>query len=57
MYIGSIGTEGVLEGMVHGDVDEGFAKQHHNLWYEEVKGTASTPESAPAGDVSPATQT
>ncbi len=43
MYIGSIGTEGVLEGMVHGEVDEGFAKQHHNLWYEEVKGSASAP--------------
>ena len=57
MYLGSIGTEGVLEGMVHGDVDEGFAKQHHSLWYEEVKGTASTPESEPAGDVSTATQT
>ena len=57
MYLGSIGTEGVLEGMVHGEVDEGFAKQHHSVWYEEVKGDASASESAPAGDVSTATQT
>ena len=57
MYLGSIGTEGVLEGMVHGDVDEGFAKQHHSVWYEEVKGSAATPETAPAGDASTATQT
>lgn len=40
MYLGSIGTEGVLEGMVSGEVDEGFAKQHHSVWYEEVKGSA-----------------
>ena len=57
MYLGSIGTEGVLEGMVHGEVDEGFAKQHHSVWYEEVKGDASASESASAGDVSTATQT
>lgn len=57
IYLGSVGTEGVLEGMVHGEVDEGFAKQHHNLWYEEVKNTAKSAESAPAGDVSTATPT
>jgi len=43
IYLGSIGVEGVLEGMVHGEVDEGFAKQHHNLWYDEVKGGAAAP--------------
>lgn len=58
MYLASIGTEGALEGMVSGEVDEGFAKQHHNLWYEEVKGSASPAKSsAPAGDVSTATPT
>ena len=57
IYLGSIGTEGVLEGMVHGEVDEGFAKQHHSLWYEEVKGSAAASESAPAGGASTATQT
>ena len=58
IYLGSIGTEGVLEGMVHGEVDEGFAKQHHSLWYEEVKGDArTTSATAPAGDVSTATPT
>ena len=41
MYLGSIGTEGVLEGMVSGEVDEGFARQHHSLWYEEIKGSSS----------------
>tara|TARA_R110002167_G_scaffold8292_10_gene38489 strand:+ start:3079 stop:4074 length:996 start_codon:yes stop_codon:yes gene_type:complete len=37
-YIGTLGTEGALEGMVSGQVDEVWAKQHHDLWYEEVKG-------------------
>jgi formate dehydrogenase subunit gamma len=58
MYLGSIGTEGVLEGMVHGDVDEGFARQHHSLWYEEIKGDGrTTSDAAPVGDASTATPT
>lgn len=41
IYIGTIGTEGALEGMKTGYVDETWAKQHHDLWYEEVKGKSS----------------
>lgn len=37
VYIGTIGTEGALEGMVTGHVDESWAKQHHDLWYEEMQ--------------------
>lgn len=37
IYIGTVGTEGALEGMKTGYVDETWAKQHHDLWYEEVK--------------------
>ena len=40
IYLGTIGNEGTLEGMVTGEVDEQWAKQHHELWYEEVKGPA-----------------
>lgn len=36
IYIGTLGTEGALEGMKTGYVDETWAKQHHDLWYEEV---------------------
>lgn len=36
-YIGTIGTEGALEGMTTGYVDANWAKQHHDLWYEEVR--------------------
>lgn len=40
IYLGTVGNEGTLEGMVTGEVDEQWAKQHHALWYEEVKGHA-----------------
>jgi formate dehydrogenase subunit gamma len=40
IYIGTIGTEGAIEGMATGYVDETWAKEHHNLWYEEVKDQA-----------------
>lgn len=36
-YIGTLGTEGALEGMLSGRVDEVWAQQHHDLWYDEVK--------------------
>ena len=36
IYMGSIGSEGVLEGMLKGSVDAVWAKQHSDLWYEEM---------------------
>lgn len=46
VYIGTLGTEGVLEGMTRGRVDVNWAKQHHNLWYEDLiaKGEQPVPE-------------
>ena len=37
IYIGTIGAEGAYEAMRHGLVDEAWAKEHHEVWYEEVK--------------------
>lgn len=37
IYLGSIGTEGTLEGMTTGDVDENWARTHHDLWLAETK--------------------
>lgn len=45
IYIGLFGMEGALEGMVTGDVDETWAKEHHDLWYEEVKNGEPTANS------------
>jgi formate dehydrogenase subunit gamma len=36
IYIGTIGMEGAFEGMWTGEVDFTWAKEHHNLWLEEV---------------------
>lgn len=36
-YIGTLGSEGSLEAMTTGEVDVNWAKQHHDLWYEEVQ--------------------
>ena len=37
IYIGTIGSEGAYKGMREGYVDETWAREHHALWYEEVK--------------------
>jgi formate dehydrogenase subunit gamma len=37
IYIGTLGAEGAYEAMRHGLVDEAWAKEHHEVWYEEVK--------------------
>jgi len=51
IYIGSIGTEGALEGMVSGEVDTAWARQHHDLWYAELargQRESDFPENAPS---------
>lgn len=42
IYLGTVGMEGALEGMTRGTVDKNWAKEHHDLWYEEHKDTATT---------------
>jgi formate dehydrogenase subunit gamma len=37
IYIGTIGTEGAYDAMRTGKVDEAWAKEHHELWLDEVK--------------------
>jgi len=44
IYVGLVGIEASLEGMVKGEVDETWAKEHHDLWYEKVK---DLPENQP----------
>ena len=36
-YLGSVGMDGAYEGMRHGYVDEAWAKEHHEYWYDDVK--------------------
>jgi formate dehydrogenase subunit gamma len=37
MYLGTIGMKGAYDAMRTGYVDEVWAKEHHQIWYEEVK--------------------
>ena len=36
IYLGSVGMEGALDAMTKGTVDTQWAKEHHDLWYEDV---------------------
>ncbi len=37
IYIGTIGMEGAFDAMGSGQVDLNWAKEHHNLWVEEMQ--------------------
>ncbi len=50
MYLGSIGVEGAYGAMRFGYVDEAWAKEHHQYWYDDVKAgrvKAATASGAP----------
>ncbi|HEX9769578.1 MAG TPA: formate dehydrogenase subunit gamma [Kiloniellales bacterium] len=38
IYIGSLGMEGAFAAMGSGQVDENWAREHHNVWVAELKG-------------------
>ena len=48
IYVGTIGVEGAYRNMADGVTDEVWAKEHHELWYNEVKRGAKP---APGGAV------
>jgi formate dehydrogenase subunit gamma len=48
IYMGTIGVEGAYGNMRTGYTDEVWAKEHHSLWYDEVKSGRPT---APGGAV------
>jgi formate dehydrogenase subunit gamma len=54
IYMGTIGMKGAYEGMSTGYVDETWAKEHHGLWYDDIKtgkipAQRTTPPSPRAG--------
>jgi formate dehydrogenase subunit gamma len=51
IYLGTIGMRGAYQAMRTGYVDETWAKEHHEYWYQEMKsGRAAAPGGAvPAG--------
>jgi formate dehydrogenase subunit gamma len=57
IYMGTVGTRGALEGMKTGYVTEGWAKEHHELWYDDIKsGKIAAQRSPPVGTGAPSTQ-
>lgn len=38
IYIGTVGMEGAFDAMGTGKVDENWAREHHSLWYAQLKG-------------------
>ena len=49
IYMGTIGVEHTYGNMRHGYTDETWAKEHHSIWYQEVK----SGRRAPAGGAIP----
>jgi len=44
IYMGTIGMEGSIDSMLKGEVDENWAKEHHDIWYEQMTGKSAHPE-------------
>jgi formate dehydrogenase subunit gamma len=53
IYLGTVGMEGALKAMKTGYVDETWAREHHEYWYNEVK-EGKRPEKFVAGAAQPA---
>jgi formate dehydrogenase subunit gamma len=37
IYLGTIGMEGAYDAMRHGYVDDTWAREHHQLWYDDIE--------------------
>ncbi|QDF98862.1 formate dehydrogenase subunit gamma [Azoarcus sp. DD4] len=50
IYMGTIGVEGAYQSMKTGYVDETWAKEHHEFWYDDVKaGRSGHPQDSVSG--------
>jgi len=56
IYVGTIGVEGAYESMRTGYVDESWAKEHHEIWYNDVKAGKIPAKSTSAAAGAPQTQ-
>lgn len=60
IYMGTIGVRGAYRAMKTGWVDEGWAKEHHALWYDDIKAgkipARRSQTAAPAAGGEPAAQ-
>ena len=53
IYLGTIGTKGAYKAMRTGQVDEGWAQEHHSLWHADIKAgkipAQRSPDATPGG--------
>lgn len=56
IYLGTIGVQGAYQAMRTGYVDETWAKEHHELWYNDVKAGKIPAKSSGAAAGAPQTQ-
>lgn len=57
IYLGTIGMAGAYDSMKTGYVDETWAKEHHELWYDDIKaGKIPAQRSAPGAAAGPTVQ-
>ena len=57
IYMGTIGMQGAFQAMRTGYVDEAWAKEHHELWHDDIRaGKIPAQRSTPAGGGLPAAQ-
>ena len=56
LYLGTIGVEGAYQAMRTGYVDEAWAKEHHELWYQDVKSGKTAAQSGRAAAGAPQAQ-
>ncbi len=50
IYLGTIGMKGAYKAMKTGYVDETWAREHHELWYDDIK-AGKIPAQRTAGPV------
>ena len=54
IYMGTLGVEGAYQSMRNGTVDETWAKEHHELWYNDIKSGKSAQKAISAADTAQA---
>ena len=56
IYLGTLGMKGAFSAMKTGQVDEGWAKEHHALWYDDIQSGKVPAQRTPAAVGRPAPQ-
>src|SRR6266446_5822928 len=54
IYIGTLGMEGAFEAMWTGEVDSNWAKEHHDLWLEDLRAKDLPASARPSPSPTPA---